>query len=278
MKIALIQQHATRNKNENVERGIKNLEEAVLRGAELVAFPELAFEYFWPQKPASSAFLDLAEPVPGPITEIFIEKAKEHGVVIVLNLFERDGDKTYDCSPVIDCNGELLGKTRMVHILEAPCFHEQGYYAPGNLRIEVYTTAAGRIGIAICYDRHFPEYMRLLALKGAEIVIVPQAGAVGEWPPGLFEAELQVASFQNGYFTALVNRVGEEDCVTFAGGSFITNPGGRVIARAPEDKDHVLYCDVDFEDLKDCPARKHFLLDRRPEIYSELGKKHPASN
>jgi N-carbamoylputrescine amidase len=270
MKIAVIQQHATRNKNDNIERGIKAVEEAATQDAELIVFPELAFEYFWPQKPASNGFQDLAEPVPGPTTEKFMDIARELGVSIVLNLFERDGGKTYDCSPVISGNGELIGKTRMVHILEAPCFHEKGYYTPGNLEIEVYDINVGRIGVAICYDRHFPEYMRILALKGADLVIVPQAGAVDEWPPGVFEAELQIAGFQNGYFTALANRVGKEECVTFAGESFVTNPEGKIVARAPKGSDFILYYDINFEELKDSPARNHFLSDRRPEIYSKL--------
>ncbi len=101
----------------------------------------------------------------------------------------------------------------MIHITEYHCFHEQGYYAPGDTGAPVYDTAAGRIGVAICYDRHYPEYMRALALEGAELVIVPQAGSVGEWPAGLYEAEMQVAAFQNGYFTALCNRVGPEECL-----------------------------------------------------------------
>lgn len=267
MKIALIQQHVTQNKNENVKRGIMSLEKAASQGAELAVFPELAFEYFWPQKPASQDFRDLAEPVPGLITEKFMEKAEEFGLVVILNLFERDNEKAYDCSPVIDSNGKLLGKARMIHILEAPFFHEKGYYTPGDLGIEVFNTAIGCIGIAICYDRHFPEHMRILALKGADLVVVPQAGAVNEWPPSIFEAELQIAAFQNGYFSALVNRVGKEDSVIFAGESFITNPEGRVVARAPKGTDYILYHDIDFEELKNCTARKHFLLDRRPEIY-----------
>ena len=96
----------------------------------------------------------------------------------------------------------------------------------------VYETQGGRIGVAICYDRHYPEYMRALAIGGAELVVVPQAGAVGEWPEGLYEAEMRVAAFQNGYFIALCNRVGAEECLTFAGESFVCAPDGRVIARA----------------------------------------------
>ena len=112
--------------------------------------------------------------------------------------------------------------------------------------------------------------MRALALKGAELVLVPQAGAIDEWPPGIFEAELQVAAFQNGYFTGLVNRVGEEDSLTFAGESFITDSHGRVIARAPKGRYYILYGDLDFSQVNDCHAKKHFIPDRVPEIYSTL--------
>lgn len=270
MKIALIQQHATRSRQDNLSRGIKALEEAAQRGAHLVAFAELAFDYFLPQRPAGKDYLEHAEPVPGPTTELFSRKAKELGVVIVLNMYEREGNNAYDCSPVIDVNGRIVGKTRMVHIMDAPRFHEKGYYTPGDLGAGVFDTAAGRIGVAICYDRHFPEYMRALALKGAELAIIPQAGAVGEWPYGVFEAEVQVAAFQNGYFAALVNRVGKEDYVIFGGESFISDPEGQVIARAPSGSDCVLDADIDLYQVKTCTAKKHFLLDRRPEIYSSL--------
>ena len=132
---------------------------------------------------------------------------------------------------MIDADGALLGVTRMVHITEYPCFHEQGYYTPGDKGAPVYSTQAGKIGVAICYDRHFPEYMRALAIGGADLVIVPQAGAVDEWPEGLYEGEMRVAAFQNGYYTALCNRVGHEDCLDFAGESFVCDPNGEVIAR-----------------------------------------------
>ena len=102
--------------------------------------------------------------------------------------------------------------------------------------------------MAICYDRHFPEYMRALAVKGADLVIVPQAGAVDEWPEGLYEAEMRVAAFQNGYFTALCNRVGKEDCLDFAGESFVCGPDGEVIARGAKSEDAILYADIDLRE------------------------------
>ena len=105
----------------------------------------------------------------------------------------------------------------MVHITDYPCFHEQGYYTPGDTGAPVYQTSAGAIGVAICYDRHYPEYMRALKLGGAQLVVVPQAGALDEWPEGLYEGEMRVSAFQNGYFIALCNGVGAEVCLTFGG-------------------------------------------------------------
>ena len=271
MRIALVQQHATADPAENRERGRRAFLEAARAGAKLVAFAELAFTRFYPQSPATAGSPGLAEPVPGPTTELFSALARETVTVAILNLFERDGDRTFDSSPVIDADGRLLGVTRMVHIMEGPGFHERGYYAPGDRESYVYATAAGRIGIAICYDRHFPEYMRGLRLAGAELVVVPQAGTVGEWTEGLFEAELQVAAFQNGYHAALVNRVGREDALEFAGESFVTDPDGRVIARAPRGVDEILYADCDLGKNASSHAAHHFLEDRRPAVYGRMG-------
>ncbi|HQZ38864.1 MAG TPA: nitrilase-related carbon-nitrogen hydrolase [Vicinamibacterales bacterium] len=268
MRIALVQQHATRHKAANIARGLASLEAAARGGAEVVAFAELAFEWFYPQRPAGADPLAQAEPLEGPLVSAFQEKARELGVVVVLNLYERDGAHAYDSSPVIDADGTLLGVTRMVHITDYPCFHEQGYYTPGDTGAPVYHTRAGRIGVAICYDRHFPEYMRALAIGGADVVVVPQAGAVDEWPEGLYDAEMRVSAFQNGYFVALCNRVGQEDRLEFAGESFVCDPGGQVVARAPRGSDHVLHADLDLTECDRSSARRLFLRHRRPELYA----------
>jgi N-carbamoylputrescine amidase len=268
MRIALVQQRADADKQANVARGLAALERAARAGAALVAFAELAFERFHPQRPAAADPRALAETIPGPITDAFMRKAAELGVTVVLNLYERDGDLAFDSSPVIDADGSLLGRTRMVHITDYPCFHEQGYYTPGDTGAPVYRTQAGAIGVAICYDRHYPEYMRALALGGADLVVVPQAGSVGEWPDGLYEGEMQVAAFQNGYFVALCNRVGAEECLTFAGESFVCGPDGRVIARAAALEDAILIADLDLKENAASHARRLFLQHRRPELYA----------
>jgi N-carbamoylputrescine amidase len=269
MKIALIQQHASRDKAENVARGLERFDEAAAAGARLVCFAELAFEPFYPQRRPAGDVMGLAEPIPGPITNAFADRARRHKVVTVLNLFERDGSRTFDSSPVIDADGRLLGITRMLHITDYPCFHEQSYYTPGDSGAPVYQTAIGRIGVSICYDRHYPEVMRTLALNGADLVLVPQAGAVGEWPDGLYEGEMRVAAFQNGYFVALCNRVGMEECLEFAGESFVCSPDGMVVTRAAQGTDEILFADVDLAACADSHARRLFLRNRRPELYGE---------
>ncbi|NOZ04590.1 MAG: carbon-nitrogen hydrolase family protein [FCB group bacterium] len=267
MKIALIQQPAIPDREANIRRGLINLAHAAKEGADLVVFPELAFDRFFPQYPTDTNSLELAETIPGPTTALFAAQAKEHGVVVVLNLFEEEGGRTFDSSPVIDNDGTILGVTRMVHIADCDCFYEKNYYTPGDHGAPVYDTAIGKLGVAICYDRHYPEYMRALALNGAELVVIPQAGTINEWPKGVFEAELQTAALQNGYFTALVNRVGKEDKMVFAGESFITAPSGEVIARAPAGEEFILCAEIDLSQVNESPGRKLFLRDRRPEIY-----------
>jgi predicted amidohydrolase len=268
VKIALIQQYAGHDKTDNIRRGLAAVDEAASHGADVAVFAELAFERFYPQQPADADPLRLAEPVPGPLTDAFADRARRHGLVVVLNLYERDGTRAYDCSPVIDADGRLLGRTRMIHITEYACFHEQGYYSPGDTGAPVYETKAGKIGVAICYDRHYPEYMRALAVAGADLVVIPQAGALDEWPEGLYESEVRVAAFQNGYFVALCNRVGEEECLTFAGESFVAAPDGRILARAAKLDEAILYADINLADAASSHARRLFLQHRRPELYA----------
>ena len=267
MKIALVQHVASVDKASNIRRGLEAVEEAAANGARLVVFPELAFTRFFPQHRLDGDRFDLAEEIPGPTTEAFSKLAAMLGVVIVLNLYEKKGDKAFDSSPVIDADGCILGCSRMVHITQYECFFEQDYYDPGDVGAPVFETAVGKLGVAICYDRHYPEYLRALALAGAEIVVIPQAGAEDEWPDGVFEAELQAGAFQNGYFMALANRVGSEDVLTFAGGSLIVDPRGKVLEQAPVGSECLLYSDLDLSLVDKSPARRLFMRHRRPEIY-----------
>jgi len=274
MKIALSQVPATPDRNRNLDHALETMAAARSAGADVVVFPELATERFFPQIPGQRSALDLAEPIPGPISRRVGEQAARLSLVTVFNMYEVDPDgRRFDSSPVFDADGSLLGVTRMVHIAEFPGFHEQGYYHPGDRGAPVYDTRAGRIGVAICYDRHYPEYMRALALAGADLVVIPQAGALDEWPDGLYEAEVRTAAFQNGYYAALCNRVGEEEKLTFSGESFVVDPEGQVIARGKRLEEDLVVAEIDLSASARSTARRLFFRDRRPGLYPEwLGR------
>jgi len=286
MRLALAQLSSSEDRGRNLERALEAMSEAAAGGADAVVFPEIVLDRFFPQFPSTEAggsgetpcpppaVKALAETVPGPTTDRLAAKARELGLVTVFNLYEVDeAGRTFDGSPVIDADGRLLGVTRMVHVTDYDGFHERDYYHPGDAGAPVYDTRAGRIGVAICYDRHFPEYMRALALGGADLVVIPQAGVLGEWPEGLYEAEVRTAAFQNGYFAALCNRVGVEEKLTFSGESFAVDPDGRVLARGVRLEDDLVLVDLDLERCADSPGRKLFRRDRRPELYPDwIGK------
>jgi N-carbamoylputrescine amidase len=270
MRIALAQQHASEDRGDNLRRALATMDAARSAGADVVVFAELAVERFFPQHERFDAAQSLGESIPGPLSDTIATRARALGLVIVFNMYERDAaGRWFDSSPVFDADGSLLGVTRMIHITDYACFHEQAYYHPGDRGAPVYRTRAGRIGVAICYDRHYPEYMRALAINGAELVAIPQAGALGEWPEGLLEAEVRTAAFQNGYFAALCNRVGREEKLTFAGESFVVDPEGQVAARGKQLEDDLVVTDVDLSRCATSTARRLFWRDRRPELYGD---------
>ena len=270
MKIALAQLAASPDRAANLARVLETMTAASQAGAGLIAFPEVILDPFFPQYPGDARALDLAEPIPGPTTDRIAERARELGLVTVFNLYEIDEQgRRFDSSPVIDADGRLLGVTRMIHITDYEGFHEQDYYHPGDRGVPVYETRVGRIGVVICYDRHYPEVMRALGVAGAELVVIPQAGTVGEWPDGLYEAEVRTAAFQNGYFTALANRVGPEAGLHFAGESFVVDPDGKVIARGKSLEEDLVIADVDLRACQTSTARRIFWRDRRPGLYKD---------
>jgi N-carbamoylputrescine amidase len=263
LRLALAQGRAGPDPAGNLDRALALMDRAAAAGAQLIAFPELAVLPFFPQWERQAAARDLAEPIPGPTSDRIAAKAAEHRLVTVFNLYERDGERYFDSSPVFDADGTLLGVSRMVHITQ--------YYDPGDRGAPVFDTAVGRVGVAICYDRHYPEYMRALGLAGAELVVIPQAGALDEWPEGMYEAEVRTAAFQNGYFAALCNRVGPEECLTFAGESFVVAPDGAVVARGLRLQDDLVLADLDLGACAVSPARTLFWRHRRPEAYRDWG-------
>lgn len=271
MRVALAQLAASPDRAANLARALEVMGEARQAGADLIAFPEVILDRFFPQVPGDRKALDLAEPIPGPTSDRIAERARELGLVTVFNLYEleeRNGTgRRFDSSPVYDADGTLLGVTRMVHITDYEGFHEQDYYHPGDRGVPVYDTRAGRVGVAICYDRHYPEVMRALGVAGAELVVIPQAGTVGEWPEGLYEAEVRTAAFQNGYFAVLANRVGVEGKLHFSGESFAVDSEGTVLARGKSLEEDLVLVDLDLAACATSTARKLFWKHRRAELY-----------
>ncbi len=269
MKIACAQFQHLGDRAASLKKALTWVSRAADQGAEIIVFPELAFDFFFPQVRADSSYFDWAEPIPGPTTECFQSAAQQHRMVIVLNVFERAAPgRYYDASPVIDANGTLLGVSRMLHIAEEPGYNEKYYYWPGDSGWPVYETRAGRVGVAICYDRHFPEHFRALALGGAELVVVPTATSLSEQAfRDVWELEIQAAAVANQIFIAVANRAGVDGELRFFGESFVVGPTGRVIARAAADEEALLVTAVDPAEIE--AARRHipFLRDLRGDLY-----------
>lgn len=272
VRLALAQVAATPDRDANRRQGLELLAQAAAHGAQLICFPEMAFEPFFPQYRADPRYFDWAESVPGPTVERFQQAARERGIVVVLNLFERVAPgEYYDASPVIDADGELRGLSRMVHIAEAPYYNEKFYYRPGNLGFPIFRTASGVLGVAICYDRHYPEQMRALTIQGANIILVPLAAVAADlWE--IFEVEMRATSYQSQVYIAVVNRVGPEGEMTFLGRSFVTDPWGNVIARAADGAPDLLLVDLDLDTIEQARRQTPHLRDRRPDQYRMISE------
>ncbi len=278
LRVALAQLAVGPHREDNVQKALGMMADAAGAGAQLIVFPEMSVDPFFPQYRADKRYFDWGVPVPGALTDRFQEQSAILGLATVINLFERAGPGRYhDCSPVFDMDGNYLGKQRMMHVLEGPGYNERYYYWPGDSAYPVFDLGSThsepvRIGVAICYDRHFPEAMRALALGGAEVIVVPTATASLEAQfRAVWEIEMQAAAIANGVFVAVANRSGVDDTLTFFGRSFAVDPYGRVLARAPENDVALLLVDLDLDLVEEARRDMPFLRDRRPETYGVLG-------
>ena len=269
MKVACAQFRHEGDRKASLEKAIEWMAQAKARGADLIVFPELALDFFFPQVRADDRYFDWAEPIPGPTTERFQAAAAEHSLVTVINVFERAAPgRYYDASPVIDADGTLLGASRMLHIAEEPGYNEKYYYWPGDTRWPVYGTRVGRVGVAICYDRHYPEHFRALALRGAEIVVVPTATSMSEQAfRDVWEIEIQASAVANQIFVAVANRAGSDRELHFFGESFVAGPDGQILARAAEDVEELLVAEVDLAEIERVRRHVPFLRDLRYDLY-----------
>ena len=266
MKISLLQLSLTPDMLENKKSVLAFMERAASQGAGLVCTAELCLSPFFPQFPGQDASR-YAVRIDDQIVAEFREACQRLELVASPNFFLQDGEDHYDASLLINAKGELEGISKMVHICHSPGFYEQDYYTPSDTGFRVYDTDIGRIGIVICFDRHFPESIRTCVLKGAQLILIPTANASGE-PRELFEWEMRVAAMQNGVYIACCNRVGAEGEMEFFGESFVVDPDGNIVAKAGE-ADEILSVDIDLDLVDVARENRPFLALRRPEAYQQ---------
>lgn len=276
VRTALTQATWTGDKESMLAKHEQFTRDAAAQGAKIICYQELFYgPYFGIVQ--DTKYYEYAESVPGPITERFQALAKELDIVIVLPVYEEDQPGVlYNTAAVIDSDGSYLGKYRKHHIPHLPKFWEKFYFRPGNLGYPVFDTAVGTIGVNICYDRHFPEGWRALALGGAEIVFNPNATAPGI-SNRLWEIEQPAAAVANGMFVVATNRVGLEDdefgdeAVNFYGSSYVVGPDGALVGEMGSSTEpELLIRDIDLDRVREVRERWQFFRDRRPDAYEAL--------
>lgn len=260
-----------------LEKHIGMIEESAKQGVQILGLQEIFNgPYFCPGQ--DPKWYDAAEAIPGPTTEVMQGLCKKHGMAMVVPLYEREqAGVYYNSAAVVDADGKYLGKYRKQHIPHTNGFWEKFFFKPGNLGYPVFDTAFGKVGVYICYDRHFPEGARLLGLNGAEIVFNPSATVAG-LSQYLWKLEQPAHAVANGYFVAASNRVGEEKpwgLGKFYGTSYIVDPRGNFLATGSEDEDEIVIADCNLDMIEEVRRTWQFYRDRRPETYGDMVKLLP---
>jgi beta-ureidopropionase len=272
VRAALIQAHANLPKDEALTKHVQMIEDAAGKGAQIACLQEIFFgPYFCAQQ--DPKWFATAEPDDGPTVQAMREIARRHEMVLVVPFFEKEFEGVfYNTAVVIDADGTVLGKYRKTHIPQVgPIFWEKYFFKPGNLGYPVFETRVGRVGVFICYDRHFPEPARMLGLQGAQITFNPSA-TVESLSRHLWQLEQPAHAVANGFFVGAINRLGEElvPGARFYGSSYFCDPRGQIIAQASEREDEVLVADLDLEMIDEVRTTWQFFRDRRPETYGDL--------
>jgi beta-ureidopropionase len=257
-----------------VAKHLRLIEQAARQRVQILCLQELFYgPYFCAEQKAR--WYELTERVPdGPTTQQFVKLAKKHRMAIVVPVYEEEMTGLYyNTAAVIDAGGQYLGKYRKHHIPHCyPGFWEKFYFTPGNLGYPVFETRYAKIGVYICYDRHFPEGARALGLNGAQIVFNPSATVAG-LSEYLWKLEQPAHAVANGYFVGAINRVGHEqpwDIGEFYGQSYFCDPRGQIIAQASRDKDELLVADLNLDLIQEVRSTWQFFRDRRPDTYQPL--------
>ena len=258
----------------NIEKHVAMIADAAKQGVQILCMQEVfTMPYFCAEQ--QTRWYEAVEKIPdGPTTKLMQELAKKHNMVIIVPIYEEEITGIYyNTAAVIDADGKFLGKYRKNHIPHVnPGFWEKFYFRPGNLGYPAFDTAYARIGVYICYDRHFPEGARVLGLNGAEIVFNPSATVAG-LSEYLWKLEQPAHAVANGYFVGAINRVGHElpwDIGEFYGQSYFCDPRGQIIAQAPRDQDALLVADLNLDLIREVRNTWQFFRDRRPDSYGPL--------
>jgi beta-ureidopropionase len=272
VRSALIQATGSIDKDENIAKHLELIAEAAKQGAQITCLQELFFSPYFCQV-QDAKWYGLVEPIPGPTTRLMQEVAQKHSMVLVVPLYEEEAPGIYyNTGVVIDADGTLLGKYRKTHIPHLPGFWEKFYFRPGNLGYPVFNTRYARVGVYICYDRHFPEGARALGLNGAEIVYMPSATSRG-LSMHLWRIEQTAHAIANGYFVGTINRVGQEKELgsnDYYGSSYFCDPRGQIIAQASDREEEVLVADLDLDLVRQVRNEWQFYRDRRPDAYGDI--------
>ena len=288
LKVGLIQQACSANGYDNRQRLAEHIGTAAKEGAQLVVLQELHNTPYFCQVENVDNF-DLAEPIPGPSTDFFGELARQHGIVLVISLFERRAPGLYhNTAVVLEKDGTIAGKYRKMHIPDDPAYYEKFYFTPGDMGFHPITTSVGKLGVQVCWDQWYPEGARLMALQGADLLIYPTAiGYESSDTPGEQTRQREAwTTVQRGHAVAnglpviTVNRVGHEadpsgqtKGITFWGSSFIAGPQGELLAQASTQDEEVVVVTVDLH-RSECVRRWWpFLRDRRIEAFTDLTRR-----
>ncbi len=273
VRAAIVQTEWTGDKDSMLQKNVDYAVSAANDGAEAMCFQELFYSPYFCSVQENEHF-DYAEPIPdGPTTQKMQDLAKQTGMVIVVPIFEKEDDGFfYNTAAVIDADGTYLGKYRKTHIPHVNGFWEKFYFRPGNLGYPTFDTKVGRIGVYICYDRHFPEGWRALGLGGAKIVFNPSATSRG-LSMYLWNLEQPAAAVANEYFIGAINRVGQEPFGDndYYGSSYFVDPRGQIVAGAASDTEEELVVrDLDLDMIDQVRKTWAFYRDRRPDAYQSL--------
>ncbi|WP_345950826.1 carbon-nitrogen hydrolase [Mucilaginibacter sp. PAMB04274] len=281
VKVGLVQMSCTADKQQNLQKAIEKVREAAQQGAQIVCLQELFTSLYFCDEENYDNF-KLAEAIPGPSTDELSKVAAELGVVIIASLFEKRTQGLYhNTTAILDADGAYLGKYRKMHIPDDPGFYEKFYFTPGDLGYKVFQTKFAKIGVLICWDQWYPEAARITALMGAEILFYPTAIGWASTQDVDTNTEQYDAwqtiqrshAVANGVHVVSVNRVGEEVGLKFWGGSFVSNPFGKVIFQGDHREEQVTTVELDLAKTDYYRTHWPFLRDRRIDTYQPITKR-----